>query len=554
MMRIQADFPARLLQPRRIVLCALCAPFNRFALFTHFTLFTLSALGVPHAATYYVAPDGNNNASGTLAQPWASLQKANEMARPGDTVLIRGGAYRITTPYNSGAGIALTRSGESDQKRIYYWAYPGETPVFDFSGLRISTTGYTSGFSVSGSWLHLKGFEVTGVPMNTRSNTGMTVSDSHDNIFELLRFHHNKGSGFFIHTGTGGHLILNCDSHDNYDPDSHQGNGQNADGFGVHYQTTGKPTTFIGCRAWWNSDDGWDYISQEVPVITENCWAMGNGYINSGAGRAPDGNGAGFKMGSSKTGIRHIIRYCVAWKNKNQGFYANHSSGGNTWYNNTSYNNGVQYDMLASTWDAQGNRTDGVLLAGNKKHIMRNNIAFPNATRNMQGVDAASNSWDLNLVPAESDFMSVSDEGFRGPRRPDGSLPDLPFMKLRAGSRLADRGAGVGLPFEGTAPDLGAYEIRAVTGIPLQAPGAQDFSLLRLGDFYTLEFPEAGRLRGAEVELFQVQGRKVLALPLDRGRARWHASRLPSEPLVLRISSAGGSRILGRIPAQIPGR
>ena len=30
-----------------------------------------------------------------------------------------------------------------------------------------------------------------------------------------------------------------------------------------------------------------------------------------------------------------------AWKNKASGFYANHSSGGNTWYNNTSFMNGT---------------------------------------------------------------------------------------------------------------------------------------------------------------------------------------------------------------------
>jgi len=43
------------------------------------------------------------------------------------------------------------------------------------------------------------------------------------------------------------------------------------------------------------------------------------------------------KVGSSKTGIRHTVMNCVAWKNKANGFYANHSSGGNTWYNNTSF-------------------------------------------------------------------------------------------------------------------------------------------------------------------------------------------------------------------------
>ena len=61
-----------------------------------------------------------------------------------------------------------------------------------------------------------------------------------------------------------------------------QGQGQNADGFGVHYQTAGATTIVRGCRAWWNSDDGYDLINQEVPVTVENSWAMGNGYANYG--------------------------------------------------------------------------------------------------------------------------------------------------------------------------------------------------------------------------------------------------------------------------------
>jgi hypothetical protein len=293
--------------------------------------------------------------------------------------------------------------------------------------------------------------------MNTRSNTGVSISGAaHDDIFELMNIHHNFGTGMFIHTTTGGHQVINCDSHNNYDPYSHQGDGENADGFGVHYQTTGASTVFRGCRAWWNSDDGWDFISQEVPVVVENSWAMGGGYINSGTGTA--GNGNGFKIGSSKTGIRHVVKNCVAWGNRASGFYANHSAGGNDWFNNTSYDNGTQYNMLASSWDDEGNRTDGVILLGELVHRMRNNLGFPHDNTNMQGVDSEFNSWDLGLTPSDNDFVSVSDAGFMGPRNADGSLPILDFMKLRTGSQMIDRGTDVGVPFNGAAADLGAYE------------------------------------------------------------------------------------------------
>lgn len=414
--------------------------------------------GVALAKDYYVATMGSDASPGTLEQPFATLQQGATVAMPGDTVYIRGGQYRVVTPATSYAGISITRSGTSDTNRIRFWAYPGERPVFDFADLRISTTDYTAGFSVSGSWLHFKGFEITNVPMNTRSNNGMSVSDASNNIFELIDFHHNKGTGLFIGKGNGGHLVLNCDSHDNYDPTSTQGDGQNADGFGLHYQTSGAVSTFRGCRAWWNSDDGYDFISQEVPGVIENSWAFRNGYINSGAGRPADGNGTGFKVGSSKTGIRHVVRQNLAWANRANGFYANHSSCGNDWFNNTAYNNGTQYNLWASTWDAAGNRTDGVVLTDAKAHRMRNNIGFPNRNMYMEGVDTGFNTWDLAITIAAADFVSVDDTGTMGPREPDGSLPDLDFLELRAGSPLIDKGMDVELDFVGAAPDLGALE------------------------------------------------------------------------------------------------
>ena len=43
-------------------------------------------------------------------------------------------------------------------------------------------------------------------------------------------------------------------------------------------------------------------------------------------------------------------------------------------------------------------------------------------------------------------------------RNEDGSLPNIDFMKLVSGSDLIDKGINVGLPYNGAAPDLGAFE------------------------------------------------------------------------------------------------
>jgi MYXO-CTERM domain-containing protein len=426
------------------------------------------------AAEYYVAPTGSDSNPGTQASPWGTVQKAASSAAAGDTVYFRAGTYSITTPSGSN-GIEFSKSGTSDTNRIKYWAYPGEVPVIDFTNMKVSSSGYTMGMHVTGSYLHFKGLEEKGVPMINDSNNGIAVDDPASNdIFELLNLHHNAGNGIFIGTKQGGgHQIINCDAHDNYDPSPNgKSPGENADGFGVHYQTKGDSTIIRGCRAWWNSDDGYDFINQEVPVTIENSYAYGSGYINSGTGQA--GNGNCFKIGSSKTGIRHLVQNNVAWGCRASGFYANHSSGGNTWYNNTAYKNGTQFNMLASTWSAPnggGTRTDGVSLTGAKAHILRNNIGFPNDNQYIgasYGTDSQFNSWDLNITPKDSDFLSVAvptpGSGILGPRQADGSPPNVDFLKLAAGSGMIDKGTDVKLPFVGAAPDLGAYEYGATGG------------------------------------------------------------------------------------------
>ncbi|WP_437518199.1 right-handed parallel beta-helix repeat-containing protein [Sorangium sp. So ce1099] len=413
-------------------------------------LLVLLATGYARAAEHYVAPNGRDSNRGTMDQPFATLSKANSAAAAGDTIWVRGGTYHITTQ------LVLSRSGTSDSSRTKIWAYPGEKPVLDASRYDTSNRAVdVPVVLVTGSWMHLRGLEIANAKVGRsgdHSYSLLRTKGSSNNIFELLHLHHAFGPGLFIDGGNGGNLVLNSDSHDNYDQNGSQGDGQNGDGFGVHYQTTGPGTTIRGCRAWNNSDDGYDYISQEVPVITEGSFAMSNG-------RGSEGNGNGFKVGSSKTGVRHIVRNNVAWKNKAAGFYANHSSGGNTWLNNTAYNNGTQYNMLASP---ANDSSQTIILTGALAHMMRNNIGFPNKNRNMEGVDTAFNTWDLNITETSSAFESTSDAGCTGPREADGSIPSAcVFMKLKAESALIDEGADVGLPFVGSAPDLGAHEFGA---------------------------------------------------------------------------------------------
>jgi hypothetical protein len=406
------------------------------------------------ATEYFVAPTGSDTNPGTMAQPFATIQKGHDVAVAGDTVWLRAGTYKNTRQ------IKLSRSGTSDSMRIKFWAYQNENPILDCSSYASTNKAAdVPCIAVTGNWLHLRGLEIANGPVGAsgdHSISQLRSDGASNNTFELLNIHHGFGPGLFIANGNGGNLILNCDSHDNYDKNGSQGDGQNGDGFGVHYQTTGPSTIIRGCRAWINSDDGYDLISQEVPVLVENSWAVMNGFANGGTTSPADGNGNGFKMGSSETGIRHIVQNNVAWKNKASGFYANHSTGGNNWYNNTSFMNGTQYNMLASP---AGDPNTTITLTGALAHKMRNNIGFPNKNANMTGVDTAFNTWDLNIAQAATDFVSTTlDTAYQGPRQADGSMPAIGFLHLAAGSPLIDKGTNVGLPFAGAAPDLGAYE------------------------------------------------------------------------------------------------
>jgi hypothetical protein len=59
-----------------------------------------------------------------------------------------------------------------------------------------------------------------------------------------------------------------------------------------------------------------------------------------------------------------------------------------------------------------------------------------------------------------ADFVSLDLTPATSPRAADGGLPRLDLFRLKPGSALIDAGANVGLPYLGTAPDLGAFEFQ----------------------------------------------------------------------------------------------
>jgi hypothetical protein len=93
-------------------------------------------------ASYYVSPTGSDSNPGTISAPFQTITRARDAVRTinasmsGDIfVYLRGGTYNITSPIAFGP-----QDSGNNGYRVYYQAYPGETPVL--SGA-VKVTGWS---------------------------------------------------------------------------------------------------------------------------------------------------------------------------------------------------------------------------------------------------------------------------------------------------------------------------------------------------------------------------------------------------------------------------
>lgn len=378
------------------------------------------------AATYYVSPSGSDSAAGTLAAPFKSITKAQSVAASGDTVLLRGGTYSgftvAATDANYNYVHQLSKSG------VTYKRYNTEAPVFNFSGA--STSLRVCGFLVSGSNITIEGIKVTGVPVGSQKQSECFRVTGNNNTFRKLTMSDNQANGLYTTGNATGILVEDCDSYNNLGTGESVGN---TDGFGSHAGTT----TFRRCRAWNNSDDGYDCITSKGAVRFENSWA----YNHRGGG-----NKTGFKVGGYGTGTVpssvpvHTVTGCLSARNGANGFYANHQPGKSAdWTNNTAYDNsGANYNMLERV-----SPTDATDISGTRE-VLHYNIAYTGTTiinENVPTANKTDNAWTKSGVSVSSaDFQSLDHTQMTQARPSSGGLPSITFMKLVSGSDLSGMG------------------------------------------------------------------------------------------------------------------
>jgi len=442
--------------------------------------------------TYYVAPTGGSDTFlGTITQPWATWQKAFNTANAGDTVFFRGGVWYPTSGVNYLPGRGKGYNGTYNNL-IVYMNYPGETPILDCSNFPSSTTS-TSGFNAENvTYVKFKGLTIRNVRQTTNAQYIVGAGWTNSGVIYLENVTSTGHGGAGIRINTYDTLYLtNCDSYNNIDPTTTSTiPGGRADGYtigsGGADVDTFKIAYITGCRAWMNSDDGFDIGSTKQTQIS-NCWSWNNGRLQ--------GDGCGFKVSYSNVldASKRVIRNCItAYNYQKDGKF----SGGiievnlydeyfgpiYSYYNNSSYNDYIGIGGGDALMDC---RTEPAKL------IVRNNLVY--AQRNPDGYPAVFKACDYtngnpsyvtedhntfklsgiygNTQPnpsfslSDNDFISLDTTQLRRPRKADGSLPDVTFLKLKEGSDLIDAGVNLGLPYSGTAPDIGyaEYESGSVT-------------------------------------------------------------------------------------------
>ena len=460
-------------------------------------------------ATVYVSSSGSDTNPGTVDLPFKTIAKGLTAIGSNGTVLVRGGVYVLGT-----SKLSLSKTGTAANP-IRLWAYTGETAIFDCMG------NTSDGVSISGSYYHLKGIEVRNAGHN-----GINISGN-NNTIENCSVYDNGNTGLHLTvsgTGVGPsyNLILNCDAFGNYDTGA---DGGNADGFSAKW-SIGSGNVFRGCRAFNNSDDGWDLWMATSLVVIENCWAFRNGNHS--------GNGNGFKLGGSNVATPNTVRNCVSFDNAGntgRGFDENNNLAGQTLFNCTAYRNkGDNYHFSNTVISGQ--------------HVIKNCISYSGNVAITSGI-LAKNSWQ-GFTVTNSDFVSLDTSMATAPRDADGSLPASFFLHLALGSSMIDAGDNVGLPFSGKAPDLGAFETGTVTGsqsgeeLPLEFTLGQNFpnpfnpaTIIR----YCLPF--AGYV---SLKIFDTLGREVAVLVATvespgEHRVNFDAHTLPSGTYIARLTS-----------------
>ena len=372
---------------------------------------------------HFAAP--NASGSGNSYDDPCEFLSALSRLSSGDTLFVLGGQY----DYAEKISISSSKSGTATNRTVIM-AWPGEKPIFDFRNMVYGERGIS--IATGAQYFHIKGLTIRYAGKNGLINYGSYC------LIENLDVYGCGDSGIQMKTG-GNNVIKNCDSHDNFDYQlgglTAADYGGNADGF-ADKQHSGPANTYIGCRSWNNSDDGWDFFDRytDTPTIMENCicyangpafydmtdhpryeqdkeWfdqflterqvtdADGNQMALSLANYVNWGNGNGFKLGGNRSTHNVELHRCLAVQNTVRGYDQNNNYGAMVIYNASAYDNGCDYGF--------GTREGGSI-------TVKNSLSLSSRSDNYfkcPSVVDQNNSWNTQGVSCTAaDFASLDVE------------------------------------------------------------------------------------------------------------------------------------------------
>jgi parallel beta-helix repeat protein len=243
-----------------------------------------------------VTSDANKQKTATTVTTESALKSALSAAKAGDVITISGTIKPTAT-------LKCTATGTSSSKITL------QGGTLDFSSMSVSSSN--RGVSLSGSYWVIKNMAI-----KTAGDNGIVVQTGGYNTISGVTITGCFDSGIQIYNSSHDNTVSSCTSNNNYDT---QNSGENADGFACKL-SAGKNNKFTGCSASGNSDDGWDLYGQPYTVTITSCKASTNG-------KGSNGDGNGFKLGSSGQSVAHTCTYCTSTSNKGCGYTGNGNTG-----------------------------------------------------------------------------------------------------------------------------------------------------------------------------------------------------------------------------------
>lgn len=444
-------------------------------------LLCMSSLAL--ATNYYAAPSAKGSGKSISDPGDISSLISSKSFVGGDSIFLMDGVYYITATLD-----VKTQAGTAD-KMTFIGAYPGAHPIID--GSKMPYGGQTNGFRTRVAYVHIYGITVRYAGFKGFYLLG------NNNILENCTAQACVDSGIAI-SNAGDCKIINCDSYDNFDYE--QGGaekpdfGGNADGF-CDKQFTGNGNTYINCRAWNNSDDGWDLYKRgtNTPIVFINCITYANSpeyydftgnprlevdkaWFNQMEGKTAtttkdvtktyyrtkyynNGNKNGFKIGGKGVATDVTMYRCLAIANTVKGFDQNYTEGDVKLYNCTGFDNKNNYHFGSAQCrslvikNCISHYTEEAAWDKPKDEWWKDIITTANYTH-------SSNSWDMEgMKPTNEDFVSLVPASSIAARDADGNF-NVPTLQLASGSKFIDAGEVITgySDYKGSKPDLGWKE------------------------------------------------------------------------------------------------